>query len=131
MSIPETLTPVLRFAVFGVLGAALVGAGPAAASPVAAPAEEQTWEAHITDSMCGTEHMMDGMSDPECAVACREMGADYALFVPVTEAVYQIANQEKVEEFAGTDVVVTGTLSDDGSTVTVASISARPEEPSE
>lgn len=120
MSTPKTLVPAL-------LLTALVGAAAAATAPFPAPTEEQTWNAHITDSMCGTEHMMDGMSDPECAVACREMGADYALFVPETEAVYGIANQEKVEEFAGTDVVVTGTLSEDGATVTVVSIAARPE----
>lgn len=124
--------PTLATLVPSLLLTALIGTAAAAAAPFAPsterlPTEEQTWNAHITDSMCGTEHMMDGMSDPECAVACREMGADYALFVPETEAVYGIANQEKVAEFAGTDVVVTGTLSEDGSTVTVVSIAARPE----
>ncbi len=124
MPTPATRVSTLLLAALVVAAAAATAAFPA---PLTAPTEEQTWNAHITDSMCGTEHMMDGMSDPECAVACREMGADYALFVPETEAVYGIANQEKVAEFAGTDVVVTGTLSEDGTTVTVASIAARPE----
>lgn len=124
MPTPATRVSTLLLAALVAAAAAATAAFPA---PRTAPTEEQTWNAHITDSMCGTEHMMDGMSDPECAVACREMGADYALFVPETEAVYGIANQEKVAEFAGTDVVVTGTLSEDGSTVTVASIAARPE----
>lgn len=104
-----------------VLGASLSPGGLAEAS------EERTWAAHITDSMCEKEHMMDGMSDPECAVACREMGADYALFVPDEDIVYRIANQEEVEEFAGTDVTVTGVLDEDGGTVTVVEIAARPE----
>lgn len=124
MPTPATRVSTLLLAALVAAAAAATAAFPA---PLTAPTEEQTWNAHITDSMCGTEHMMDGMSDPECAVACREMGADYALFVPETEAVYGIANQEKVAEFAGTDVVVTGTLSEDGTTVTVASIAARPE----
>lgn len=129
---PTLATLVPSLLLTALIGTAAVGTAAAATAPFApsterAPADEQTWNAHITDSMCGTEHMMDGMSDPECAVACREMGADYALFVPETETVYGIANQEKVEEFAGTDVVVTGTLSEDGSTVTVVSIAARPE----
>lgn len=124
MPTPATRVSTLLLAALVAAAAAATAAFPA---PLTAPTEEQTWNAHITDSMCGTEHMMDGMSDPECAVACREMGADYALFVPETEAVYGIANQEKVAEFAGTDVVVTGTLSEDGATVTVASIAARPE----
>lgn len=124
MPTPATRVSTLLLAALVAAAAAATAAFPA---PLTAPTEEQTWNAHITDSMCGAEHMMDGMSDPECAVACREMGADYALFVPETEAVYGIANQEKVAEFAGTDVVVTGTLSEDGSTVTVASIAARPE----
>ena len=97
------------------------------AGRLAEASEERTWAAHITDSMCEKEHMMDGMSDPECAVACREMGADYALFVPEEDTVYRIANQEKVEEFAGTDVTVTGVLGEDGATVTVVEITSRPE----
>lgn len=117
MRTPSTLVLAAGF----VLGVSLSAGRPAEAS------EERTWAAHITDSMCEKEHMMDGMSDPECAVACREMGADYALFVPEEDAVYRIANQEKVEEFAGTDVTVTGVLGEDGATVTVVEIASRPE----
>ena len=87
--------------------------------------EEQTWEGHITDEMCGSEHMMDGMTHPECALACMEMGAALQLYVPADEAIYAIDDQEKAEEFAGTDVTVTGVLSDDGETVTIHSIAAR------
>ena len=93
----------------------------------AVAAEEMTWDAHITDTMCGASHMMQNMTDPECAIACREMGADYALFVASEEKVYGIANPDVVEEFAGTDVVVTGEIGDDGETVTIVSIAARPE----
>lgn len=87
--------------------------------------EEQTWEAHVTDEMCGKEHMMDGMTHPECAIACVEMGAALQLYVPADDAVYAVDDQQKVEEFAGTDVTVTGVLSEDRTTVTVHSIAAR------
>lgn len=92
---------------------------------LAAAQEAETWEAHVTDEMCGKEHMMDGMTHPECAIACVEMGAALQLYVPADDAVYAVDDQQKVEEFAGTDVTVTGVLSEDGATVTVHSIVAR------
>ena len=97
----------------------------AGAFGLAAAQEEQTWEAHVTDEMCGKEHMMDGMTHPECAVACVEMGAALQLYVPADDAVYAVDDQGKVEEFAGTDVTVTGVLSEDQTTVTVHSIESR------
>ena len=95
------------------------------ASTLVAAQEAQTWAAHVTDDMCAKEHMMDGMTDPECAIACVEMGAALALFVEADDAVYAVDDQEKVTEFAGQDVTVTGVLSEDKSTVTVHTIEAR------
>ena len=97
----------------------------AGAAVLAASQEEQTWAAHVTDDMCAKEHMMDGMTDPECAIACVEMGAALALYVEADDAVYAVDDQAKVTEFAGQDVTVTGVLSEDKSTVTVNSIEAR------
>ncbi len=97
----------------------------ASAFTFTAPAQEQTWAAHVTDDMCAKEHMMDGMTDPECAIACVEMGAALALFVEADDAVYAVDDQAKVGDFAGQDVTVTGVLSEDGTTVTVHSIEAR------
>ncbi len=95
------------------------------AAAVAVAQEEQTWAAHVTDDMCAKEHMMDGMTDPECAIACVEMGAALALFVEADDAVYAVDDQAKVGDFAGQDVTVIGVLSEDGTTVTVHSIEAR------
>ena len=53
------------------------------------------------------------------------MGAALALFVEADDAVYAVDDQEKVTEFAGQDVTVTGVLSEDKTTVTVHSIEAR------
>ena len=101
------------------------GAALTAFALIAAAVEEQTWEAHITDEMCGSAHMMEGMTDPECARACQEMGAAYLLFVEAEDKLFQIADQEQVEDFAGTDVLVTGVLSEDGKTVTIHEITPR------
>ena len=97
----------------------------AGAAALAVAQNEQTWAAHVTDDMCAKEHMMDGMTDPECAIACVEMGAALALFVEADDAVYAVDDQAKVGDFAGQDVTVTGVLSEDGTTVTVHSIEAR------
>ena len=97
----------------------------AGAAALAVAQEEQTWAAHVTDDMCAKEHMMDGMTDPECAIACVEMGAALALYVEADDTVYAVDDQEKVTEFAGQDVTVTGVLSEDKTTVTVNSIEAR------
>ena len=114
MRVTRTATLVLWFFLF------LVGA-----FTLAAAQEEQRWEAHVTDEMCGKEHMMDGMTHPECAIACVEMGAALQLYVEADDAVYSVDGQKKVEEFAGQDVTVTGVLSEDQTTVTVHSIEAR------
>ncbi len=106
------------------LGSALI-LGVFAAALLAAGAQERTWDGHITDTMCGKSHMMDGMSHPECAIACQEMGASLALYVASEDKVYAIANQEDAQPHAGTDVVVTGTLGDDGETVTILRIEPR------
>lgn len=90
-----------------------------------AAAQEKTWDAHITDEMCGSSHMMEGMTDPECARACQEMGSALALYVAAEDMVYKVADQEQVQPFAGTDVRVTGTVSEDGKSVTISSIEAR------
>ena len=116
MRLIRTLASISVFAALVLAASAFVFAG---------AMQEQTWDAHVTDEMCGKEHMMDGMTHPECAMACVEMGAALQLYVPADDAVYAVDDQQQVEEFAGTDVVVTGVLSEDKTTVTVHSIAAR------
>lgn len=84
--------------------------------------EERELKGYVTDDMCGAEHMMDGMNSKECADECVKMGAAYALFVPSDEKMYLADDPEKLKPFAGEDVVVKGSVSADGKTVTVASI---------
>jgi hypothetical protein len=91
---------------------------------VAAPAEDQSYEGYVTDDMCGKEHMMEGMTAKECTDECVGMGAAYALFVPADEKMYQVDDPEKLKPFAGEDVVVTGSLGDDGETLRVTAVRA-------
>ena len=110
---------------FGLFAVTLAAAALALALAAGAAAQEKTWDAHITDEMCGSSHMMEGMTDPECAKACQEMGSALALYGAAEDLVYAIADQEQVQPFAGTDVRVTGTVSEDGKSVTITSIEAR------
>jgi hypothetical protein len=88
----------------------------------ASAAEERELKGYVTDDMCGAEHMMDGMNSKECADECVKMGAAYALYVPTDEKMYLADDPKKLEPFAGEDVVVKGSVSADGKSVTVTSI---------
>ena len=91
-----------------------------------ASAEERELRGHVTDDMCGGEHMMEGMDAKECADECVKMGAVYALFVPADEKMLLVDDPKKLEPFAGENVVVKGTLSEDGKTLWIASIERAP-----
>ncbi len=85
-------------------------------------AHDREFKGQMTDDMCGAKHMMEGVSDKECADKCAEAGAKYALFVPDDEKMYVVDDQAKAKEFAGENVVVKGSLSKDGKTIKLTSI---------
>lgn len=87
-------------------------------------AEDKSYEGSVTDDMCGKEHMMEGMTAKECTDECVGMGAAYVLFVPADEKMYKVDDPEKLKPFAGEEVVVTGSLGDDGETLKVTSVRA-------
>jgi hypothetical protein len=91
-----------------------------------ASAEERELRGHVTDDMCGGEHMMEGMDAKECAEECVRMGAVYALFATAHEKMFLVDDPKKLEPFAGENVVVKGTLSEDGKTLRIASIERAP-----
>jgi len=92
-------------------------------------AADQTVTGVITDSMCKTNHAMmqkgpNKMSDHDCTVACvKMMGQKYA--VAAGDKVYVIENQNfaGLEKDAGMSVKVTGQVSADGKSITVAKLS--------
>jgi hypothetical protein len=75
----------------------------------------------ITDDMCGSEHMMPGKSNAECARACVKHGSKYVLMSGGKN--YALAGKaSEVDALAGKKVTVSGDLS--GVTLTVSSIAA-------
>jgi hypothetical protein len=87
-----------------------------------AAAEDKTFEGSVTDDMCGAEHMMEGMNPKECADECVKMGALYALYVPADKKMYLVDDPKKLAPFAGENVVVKGSLSEDQKTLKIASV---------
>jgi len=86
-------------------------------------ADDIEFKGHITDDMCGGKHTMEDVSAKECADMCVKGGAKYALFVPGDdEKMYVVDDQEKAKEFAGENVLVKGSVSDDGKTIKMSSI---------
>ncbi len=83
-------------------------------------AKSRSWTGTVSDAMCGKKHMMAGMSDKDCTLACVKKGK-YALVVG--DQVYTLeGNSSGLEQYAGGRARVTGTLS--GTTINVESVSA-------
>lgn len=91
-----------------------------------ATAADKEFKGAVTDDMCGGEHMMEGMTPKECADECVKMGASYALFVPAEKKMYLVDDPGKLKEFSGEDVVVKGSVSDDGKTIQITSVQKAP-----
>ena len=76
-----------------------------------------SWTGFVTDSKCAA----DGKAGPDhasCAKVCiGRGGAAGAAVLVVDGKVVKIANQDKVKEFAGEKVTVTGKLAGDSLTV--------------
>lgn len=106
-----------RFAIVSAAILAVAGLAWAAAAP------EGTWHGIITDDSCGKKHAEMKMEEAKaCALKCAEKGMKLALYDPKADAVYALSDQAKAKEFAGERVVVKGTMSEDGKTITVAAI---------
>ena len=90
----------------------------AAAMPaVAGDAEEVKLTGYITDEYCGAKNAnADGV---DCAKACAKKGSDLAIYSD--GKLYKLSDKELALKHLGHEVVVTGTLNDDGS-VSVANI---------
>jgi len=97
----------------------LLAGGLSLAAPPNGP--QKTFVGSIGDSMCGAKHMMAGKSDKDCTLECIKEGSKYILVGPKGK-IYKLSDQKKPEQFAGSRVKVTGSLT--GDTITVTSIAA-------
>jgi hypothetical protein len=101
----------------------------------AAP-KNQTFTGEIMDSHCAStcshEEMMQSHENintaKECTLACMKNGGKFVLFNALTKVVYQLNDQNKLAQFAGARVTVTGTLGDSKKTIHVANINLSPVE---
>lgn len=76
-------------------------------------ADEQHFKGYIEDSVCAASKTDMGMTADrvKCATKCIKKGATAVLVVG--DKVYKIANQKAVIKYAGENVLVDGTLTDD------------------
>lgn len=75
-------------------------------------ADEQHFKGYIEDSVCAASKTPMAMGDRvTCAKKCIKKGA--AAVLVVGDKVYKIANQKAAIKYAGENVVVDGTLTDD------------------
>ena len=81
---------------------------------------ERSWKGVVSDSNCGAKRSTAGAASAKCVAKCVSGGAKYVL---VSDGkVYQLDAQDKFADYAGKSVTVTG--SEDGGTITVASVKA-------
>src|SRR6266571_5851275 len=85
------------------------------------PTGPKTFTGSISDSMCGLKHMA-GKTDKDCTLECVKGGSKFVLADTEAGKVYQLSDQTKAQDFAGSKVKVTGTLK--GESIEVASIEA-------
>src|SRR5215471_7443419 len=103
-----------RTKLVAVLSLTLVGA-------IVAFAQQQTFTGTVTDSMCGTSHMLKDKTPAECTRICVKDGMKYAL--AVDKKLYTLEGHEaELSKLAGQKVTVKGTTND--GTVTVQSVVA-------
>ena len=96
--------------------------------------KNQTFTGEIMDSHCANngshEQMMQTHENintaKECTFVCMKAGAKFTLFNAITKITYQLDDQNKLAQFAGARVTVTGTLDSSKKTIHVANIKFLP-----
>lgn len=88
-----------------------------------AASKAQTFTGEVSDSMCGTKHMMENKAD--CTRACVSKGSNYALVVG--DKVYTLHTSDKaaldqLNALAGEQAKVSGTA--DGDTIEVSKVTS-------
>ncbi|MGD0909520.1 MAG: hypothetical protein ABSA96_18210 [Candidatus Acidiferrales bacterium] len=98
--------------------------------------KNETFTGEIMDSQCakmnGHAEMMMTHENintaEECTLVCVKEGGKFVLFNAITIITYQLDDQNKLAQFAGARVTVTGTLDDSKKTIHVATIKLSPTE---
>jgi hypothetical protein len=111
-----------RFQKIGISFAAFTLLASLTIAPAFGADKPQTFTGQVSDSMCGTKHMM--ADSAECTRACVKKGSKYALVVK--DKVYTLdtsdaAAADKLDKLAGQQAKVTGAAN--GDTIAVSSVS--------
>jgi len=86
-------------------------------------AQDASWTGWVSDSMCGARG--DNERHASCAKKCvKDHGAKFVLYNPSDKKVYVLDPQDKLDQYAGKQVKVTGKL--DGDKIKVTAIEAVP-----
>jgi len=80
----------------------------------------ETWTGYVSDAKCGAKHSKGSQADINCVKGCIGGGSEAVLVVG--DKVVPIANKDKVMDFLGQKVTVTGKL--DGNKITIESAKA-------
>lgn len=80
----------------------------------------ESWTGYVSDAKCGAKHNKGTQADINCVTACMKGGSEAVLVVG--DKVVAIANKDKVSDFYGKKVTVTGKL--EGEKLTVDSAKA-------
>ena len=98
--------------------------------------KNETFTGEIMDSKCSkmnghaemTKNHETIHTEKECTLFCVKHGAKFVLFNAINKMTYQLDDQDKLSQFAGASVTVTGTLDDSNKTIHVADIKSSPAE---
>jgi hypothetical protein len=90
--------------------------------------KDRSFTGEITDNECATmgSHAGMGKSPKECTLTCVQRGAKFVLFNAAAKTTYQLDDQKKPSQFAGSKVVVTGSLDDATKAIHVTTIKTAP-----
>lgn len=125
----------MRTAAMAVL-ALLMGTGLAIAAPAQRQAKKSKtaiFTGEIWDETCAKRGSHDSMAKEagvrggptmarECTQECHTMGSPLGLYDPESKRIYRLDDSNRVIEFAGQKVKVTGILNKDGNKIHVVSI---------
>ncbi len=114
----------VKLLALGVAAVLFAGAGVVAAAMQQEKTAESTWTGKISDSMCGADHKANGGTlekDHACTLDCvKTHGSQYIFVNTADKKIYKIGNQKLagLEQHAGHNVEIAGTIQDDTITVT-------------
>jgi hypothetical protein len=115
----------MKAAAIGLVGALILAGAPSAQKASGFTVRNgETFTGKITDSLCTTGHLIDGIkSERNCVLTCVKFeGAQFVLYNSETKRVYNMDDQLQPEPFAGQEVTVTGTYDKEANAIHVTKI---------